>query len=307
MRFLFVTLLCSTIALFSQEIQPEDVQPLVGPSVQEYYSFMQEAIDDGDWWAAIDFGELVLYHFPDSPFGQEIPYYVGLAYYHLNQHELANNAFNEYLKNALSPKHFEEALQKKFEIAEFYHNGGKKRLFSSHKLPAWVSGSEDALEIYDEIITSLPHHSNSVYALIHKADIQTSFKDFKPSIETLQLLVRRFPKHELVPEAYLQINKTYLKQCKEEHLDPDLLDLAAVSLRKFRLAYPRDPRLAEANRAYADMQELFATNLLDTGIFFQKRKKKDASRIYFTKVMKTYPNTHAAQVAQKHLDTLNRS
>jgi outer membrane protein assembly factor BamD (BamD/ComL family) len=76
------------------------------PSVQEFYSYMQEAIDDEDWWSAIDFGEIVLYHFPESPFSQEVPFLIGMAYYHLNQYELANTALSEYLKNSTSPKHF---------------------------------------------------------------------------------------------------------------------------------------------------------------------------------------------------------
>jgi hypothetical protein len=29
-----------------------------------------------------------------------------MAYYHLNQYELANTALSEYLKNSTSPKHF---------------------------------------------------------------------------------------------------------------------------------------------------------------------------------------------------------
>jgi outer membrane protein assembly factor BamD (BamD/ComL family) len=306
MRLCSVLLLLFSL-LFTQEIQPEDVQSVEGPSVQEYYGYIQEAIEEGDWWAAIDFGELVLYHFPESPFRQEIPYYIGLAYYRLNQHELANNILSDYLKQATSPKHFEEALEMKFEIAEFYHQGGKKRLFGSHKLPAMVSGEEDALQIYDEIITTLPHHEYAVRALLHRAEIQASFRDFKESVDSLQLLIRRFPKHDLAPEAYLQINKVYLKQCIEQHLDPDLLDLAAVNVRKFRLAFPRETRIGEAERAFGQMQELFANNLLETGLFFQKRKKQNASRIYYHKVLKNYPGTNAAQKAQRELTKLDPS
>ncbi len=306
MKSKLIAFLLPLAFLNSQEIQPEDVAPLSAEeqqlSVQEYYSYMQEAIDDADWWAAIDFGELMLYHFPESPYGQEIPYFIGMAYYRLNQHELANNALSEYLKNSTSPKYFEEALQTKFDIAEFYHKGGKKRLFSSHKLPAILSAHEDALEIYDEVITTLPHHENSVRALLHKAQIQAYMEDFKPGIESLQLLIRRFPKHELAPEAYFQINKIYLDQCKIDHLDPDLLELAAANLRKLRLAFPRDPKIAEAQKAYDELQELFAENLLETGEFFQRRKQTAASSIYFSKIVKEYPSTQTASKAQQKLD-----
>ncbi len=76
----------------------EQVAEELGPSVQEFYSYMQEAVDDEDWWSAIDYGEIVRYHFPESPFSQEIPFQIGRAYYRLHQYELANESLSEYLK-----------------------------------------------------------------------------------------------------------------------------------------------------------------------------------------------------------------
>ena len=304
----FVTI--SSLA-FSQEVPVEEVLPqdvvAQEPSVQEFYSYMQEAIDDEDWWSAIDFGEIVLYHFPESPFGQEIPYLIGMAYYHLQQYELANEALSEYLKKSTSPKHFEEAIETKFTIAEFFRQGGKKRLFGSHKLPAILPAREDALKIYDEVITTLPHHDISIHALLGKAEIQAYNEDFKPSIETLQLLIHRFPKHDFAAEGFLQINKVYLQQCKVEHLDPNLLDLAEVNLHKFTLAFPREPRLADAQAALKEMKELYAVNLLETGEFFQRRKQSDASIIYFSKLIAKYPDSDSAAIARTKLEALKSS
>lgn len=286
-----------------QEVLPQNVEAQV-PSVQEYYSYLQEAMDDQDWWAVIDFGEIVLYHFPDSPFGQEIPYFLGAAYYHLNQHELANTALSEYLKKSTSPKHFEDAIEMKFAIAEYFRQGGKKRLFGSHKLPSVLPAKEDALKIYDEVITTLPHHEISIRSLLGKAEIQADFEDFKPSIETLQLLIRRFAKHDLAAEGYLQINKTYLKQCQVQHLDPNLLEMAEVNVRKFKEAFPREPRLVDATAALNEMKEIYAKNLFETGEFFQRRKQKQASILYFSKVVSQFPETQAALLAKEKLSVL---
>jgi outer membrane protein assembly factor BamD (BamD/ComL family) len=293
-----------------QEIPIEEVLPMEeqeGPSVQEFYSFMQEAIDDEDWWSAVDFGQIVLYHFPDSPFGQEIPFCLGMAYLKLNQHELANESLTEYLKKSSNPKHFEEAIDAKFAIAEYFREGGKKRLFGSHKLPAIIPGKEDSLPIYEEIIASIPHHELAAKALLGKAEIQAYCEDYRPSVETLHLLIRRFPKHELAAESYLRINKVYLTQAETLHLDPDLLDLAEVNLRKFRLAFPREPRIADAEVALSDMKEIFAQNLLETGEFYQRRKQPDASIIYFSKVVAKYPKSLAADSARAKLVALQES
>ncbi len=308
--FLFAWLLLAAPFVQAQEIQPDEVLPLEeheGPTVQEFYSYMQEAIDDADWWSAIDFGQIVLYHFPDSPFGQEIPFFIGMAYLQLGQHELANESLSEYLKKSTSPKHFEEAIDAKFAIAEFFREGGKKRLFGSHKMPAILPGKEDSLVIYDEIIASMPHHELAAKAMLGKAEIQAYYEDFRPSVETLHLLIRRFPKHELAAESYLRINQVYLSQAATQQLDPDLLDLADVNLRKFKLTFPREPRIAAAETALSEMKEIFAQNLLETGHFYKKRKQMDASIIYFSKIVAKYPDSKAAVTAREQLVELQAS
>jgi outer membrane protein assembly factor BamD (BamD/ComL family) len=274
-----------------------------GPSVQEYNSALQQAVGLHSWWAVVDYASLINEQFPTSPFAQEAPYLMGEAYYKLDQLEFANECLTEYLSRVTSPKHFEEAIEYKFSIAEQFAHGAKKRLFGSTKMPAWVPAQEDAIPIYDEVIAAVPHSELGIKALLGKARVQAECEDYKPAVETLDLLIRRFPRHELAAEAFLEKEKVYLAQCRALDLDPDILDMAEVSLRKFRLAFPREPRLEEATKLYADMQEIFAQNLLETGRFFEKTKKLEAALIYYNKVVRKYPNTEAAVLSREKLDT----
>lgn len=299
--FAFFALASTLVALEEEDLVWDNAQP----SVQEYNSGLQQALAAEDWWKAIDFATIISYNFPSTPFAQEASYIMGEAYFKLDQLEYANECFTAYLNHVSSPKHFEEAIEYKFNIAEQYANGAKKRLFGSPKMPAWVPAKEDAIQIYDDVIAALPHSELAVKALLHKGRIQAYFEDFKPSIETLDLLIRRFPKHALAAEAYLEKNRIFLMQCKAQNLDPDLLDLTEVNLRKFRLAFPRETRIAEAEKIWIEMKELFAQNLLETGYFFEKTKKIPASLIYYNKVVAKYPATDAANVAREKLETLS--
>ncbi len=275
-----------------------------GPSVQEYNSALQQAVNAGNWWAVIDYANMISYNFATTPFAQEASYIIGEAYYKLGQLEYANEAFTAYLNHASSPKHFEEAIEYKFNIAEQFFNGAKKRLFGSIKMPAWVPAKEDSIAIYDEVVAALPHSEFAIRSLLSKARVQAYLEDFKPSLETLDVLIRRFPKHDLAAEGYLEKEKVYLLQCQAQNLDPDILDLAHVNLRKFHLAFPREPRLVEADRIFADMQEIFAQNLFETGCFFERTKKIPASLIYYNKVVAMYPDTVAATASREKIETL---
>lgn len=275
-----------------------------GYSAQEYNGALQDAVGEQDWWAVIDYATIISYNFPASPYAQEAPFLIGEAYFKLGQLELANESFTTYLTHASSPKHFEEAIYYKFTIAEQFAAGTKKRLFSSTKFPAWLSAREDAVSIYDDVIAAMPHADIAAQALLGKARTQGYLEEFKPSVETLDLLIRRFPKSELAAEAYLEKNRMFLSQCKAQNLDPDLLDLAELNLRKFRLAFPRESRVGEAEKVFAEMQEVFAQHMLNTGRFFEKTKKFPASILYYTKVIAKYPSTEAAETAREKLENL---
>ncbi len=297
---LFLTI-ASTPALRALE-EHELTWEELGPSVQEYNSALQDAIAAQDWWAVVDYATIITYNFATTPFAQEAPFIMGEAYFKLGQYEFANESFTAYLNHAAAPKHFEEAIHYKFTIAEMFATGTKKRLFGSIKFPAWVPAKEDSVQIFDEVIAALPHSDIAGKSLLSKARVQAYMEEFKPGIETLDLLIRRFPKNELAAEAFLEKNKILLQQCKGQDLDPDLLDLAEVNLRKFRLAFPRENRIVEAETLFSEMQEIFANNLLDTGYFFEKTKKIPASILYYTKVIAKYPDTEAAASARQKLE-----
>jgi outer membrane protein assembly factor BamD (BamD/ComL family) len=274
-------------------------------SVLEINTSLQEAIRDRDWWAVIDYADLISYHFPQSPFAQDSAFIAGEAYFHLNQLELANESFTAYL-NYSAPQRFEEAVMYKFAIAEEFKNGAKKPLFGSHKLPKWLSAKEDAIKIYDDVIVTLPHHEIAIRSFLNKAILQAELEDYKLSLETLDLLIRKFPKHELAAAAYLEKSHVYLMQCKEKSLDPSLLDLADVNLTKFKLAFPREERLKEAEEELERMKEFFADHLLQTGKFFEKTGKAAASLIYYHKVVANYPSTQAAAFAKEKIESAEK-
>ncbi len=98
------------------------------PSVQEYNSALQEAIQREDWWAVVDYATIISYNFATTPFAQEASYVMGEAYFKLGEFEPANECFTAYLNHVVSPKNFESAIEYKFKIAEFFAEGAKKRL-----------------------------------------------------------------------------------------------------------------------------------------------------------------------------------
>ncbi len=299
----WLTIFCAALTPLLAQEEGEDFA-FEGTSVQEFNGFLQEAFAAQDWWGVVDYGAILVNDFSDTPFAKEAPFSIAEGYFNLEQYEMSNEMFSSYLASTAMPRYFEEAIRYKFEIAERFAHGAKLRLFGSPKMPAWLPAKEEAIEIYNDVIAALPHADITAQALLSKSRLQFELEDYKPSVETLDLLIHRFPKHDLAAEAYLEKTRNYLAQCKAQKLDPDILDMADLNIRRFRLAFPREPRVAEAELAYAGMQEVFAESLYETACFFERfgrTKKTDAAQIYFRNLISKYPNTKAAKAAQAKL------
>lgn len=263
-------------------------------SVQEHYAAAMDAYQNKNWVALVRHTLIVTTNFPETPFAEEANFYLGVGYFELHDFELANKQFSSYLKKQAAPKHFEKAIEYKFQIAEKFEGGARKHMMGFKSLPQWIPAKREALNLYDEVITALPNHELAAKALFGKGRLQLDEEEFTAAVESFQTLIRRFPKHPLSPQSYLMIAKTYLAQVKEEYTDPDMLDLAEINLKKYATDFPSDERIEEGRGYFLKMQELYAEKLYTIGKFYLKTKKPKAAQFYFAKVLSKFPETKIA-------------
>ncbi len=275
-------------------------------SVQEHYSAALKAYETENWKELVLQADAVAKNFTTTPFAEEAQFFLGVGYFHLNEYEIANKQLTAYLKKQAAPKHFEEAMEIKFAIAEKYREGAKKHLLGWKTLPKWEPAQEEALALYDEVTTGLPNHEIAAKALFGKAQLLFAQQDYSEAVEVYLTLIRRFPKHELAPEAYISIGEVHLTQSKMEYPNPDFLDLAELNLRKFRQDFPGDERVAKNEEMILEMKEVYASSLYETARFYERTKKPDASVIYYTKIIDKFPETKVAKRALQRLSNIKK-
>ena len=265
---------------------------LATDSIQEHYGRMLAASDAEEWDETAKHARIIIKNFPSTNFSREAQYFLGLASFKTNQFARANSEFTNYLIGQAAPKYFEEAIHYKFEIAEkFLH----KRKLHLIELSDW----SDAIAIYDEVIAALPHRDLAAQALYGKARAQTKNLDYTAAIETYQTLIRRFPKHPLAVESFIGIGLVYFKESREVYPDQDYLDLAALNLKKFREAFPAEEKFGVAQQFYVEMQEHYANYLFETARFYERTKKWGAAKMYYAKILKTYPDSQLAKKSKE--------
>jgi len=283
-----------------------DKKEVVTGPVQDHYSNALAAFEKKDWKELKNQATIILRNFSGTLFAEEVVYLLGVSYFEQGDYEWANFQFSEYLKTQTTPKHFEESITYKFQIAEKFREGARKHLMGFKTMPKWMPASFDALSIYDEVISALPHHDLAAHSLYAKAQLYLKGEDFRASIEAYQTLIRRFPKHPLGAESYVGIAEVYLTQSKVEYPDPDYLDLAELNMRKFRLSFPGEEKIAVAQAMFVAMQNHYAHSLWETGHFFERTKKYGAAKIYYKKILATYPEAPIAERCTQRLEIVEK-
>lgn len=274
-------------------------------SAQDHYSTLLKAYEDKDWVALEEQAIIVSKSFPDTPFGRDALYFLGVSLFNQDDFELANKNFKEYLVTEATPKYFEEAISYKFEIADQFRNGARMHLWGFKNLPKWAPADEEALQIYEEVISALPHSELAAKALYGKAKLQAKGEDYRAGIETYQTLIRRFSKHPLAVESFIGIGEVYLEQSKAEYPDPDFLDLAELNLKKFQTSFPSEEKVQVAIDNLSKMEDHYAASFYETAQFYERTKKWSAAKIYYTKILASFPKSQLAENSQVRLVTVD--
>ncbi len=273
-------------------------------SVKEHYDIALNALNADDFRTAATNFNIVAKCFPLSHYAQDANFYLGVSLFQLEEYDFANDAFSEYIGAETHPKFFMEAIEYKFCIAEAFKEGACKRFFGTKKLPKWASGQALGLTIYDEVIAALPSHEFAARALYSKGCFLLKMKEYRDSIDALQLVVKRFPKHELTPESYLLITQIYLEQSRCEFQNPDLIAFAELNVRRFKEQFPRDEKVIEAANTVLAIKESYAKGLYDTGQFYERIEEPRASIIYYQNVIRQFPETVIAGLCEGRLSCL---
>lgn len=284
-----------------------DVCEAATMSAQGHFEAGAQAYQAEDWGESAKHFSIVTINFPTSTYGQEAHYFLGVSYYFLEEYDFANTSFSEYLKVQGNPRYFQSTVEFKFSIAEQLNAGAKRRVLGTKKLPKWASGQSLALEIYDEVIATVPCSDIAAQALMSKACLQWRMQNYRPAVDSFQMAIRRFPKYEQTPDCYVYIGKIYLEQSQYEFQNSDILAFAQINLRKFERDFPREERLSQARDDVMAIKEIYANGLYQTGQFYERTCKPRAAMIYYNDAIRQFPDTCIADLCRLRMRHLNPS
>ncbi len=157
---------------------------------------------------------------------------------------------------------------------------------------------DDALAGFDRLASQLPARDTllpRVYFSQGQAHARKG--DYLLAAQAYSRIQDAFPDDSLAPEALYEEGREYQKLWRKPSLDPQYGQTALATFRQLLQLYPDSPRIPDAARAVADINQMFAAKDLETGMQYFRRKAYDPALIYFKDVVRLYPGTPAAHGA----------
>ncbi len=108
----------------------------------QHYKLGLDAIKERNWAEAERQFQIITRAFPNTTYGQEGYYFLGIAQFNQDEFDLANDSFSQYLKVQNNPKFFSSTIHHKYSIADKFARGAKRRFFGTNQLPKWASGDD---------------------------------------------------------------------------------------------------------------------------------------------------------------------
>lgn len=163
-----------------------------------------------------------------------------------------------------------------------------------------------AADIYEAILGRAPTGPQAAGDTLRLAQLQADMDNTDDAIFTYRDLLKRFPRAKEAAEARLAMGRLLLETAGRGDGDGSLARQARHQLESFIRHYPTHERRNEADLLLEIASERQAKALYDLGEFYQREahRRLPASRKYLNDVLREYPKTTQAVLAQLLLDRI---
>lgn len=209
-------------------------------------------------------------------------------------------AFKEYQKlieKYPGSEHFDQALQRQFEIGNMFFAGDKDKVWGVKLFPSL----DKAVEIYEQVVKNGPYTKVAPQAQMRIGLTREKQKQYLEAVRAYEKLLERYPKDPVAEAAQFQIGYAYMQEAGRSEYDQNAANQAIGSFGEFGIRYPKSERSALADEYRVSLSEEQARGLFRIGNFYEKRKSYRAAAIYYNEVIAQNPKSDWATVAKYKL------
>lgn len=259
----------------------------------------KKAQNEESYGQALALYQVVVSDYPNSIFAPEAYCQMGIIYTKRHQWELANECFQTIIQKYPDYPNFNQIIGRQYEVASLIQSGEHPYLWGWFP---WFLNYKDAIKIYEDVISNAPYSEYAPMALMNISLCAQSNGEPETSIDALDRLINVYPKSDLVPDAYLQLAKTYRNMVEGPHYDQTPTKEAIAFYQDYIILFPNEKDSVHAENGLYVMQDTLARSRLIMGDFYYfYRTDNTAAAVFYNEAITLAPKSPAADLAREQL------
>ncbi len=266
----------------------------VKDSPEKQYDWAMSFYKEEDYKRAAEEFLRLVEHYKNSELAPEAQYYAALSYEAIGKYYPAFKSYQKVIDNYPFTKRIDEIIKAEYRIGEIFYNKHSATLMGIELM----TDIEKAIEIFEEIIRSLPYSAYADEAQFMIGLCHKKLQQYNKAVEAFQKLAQEYPTSNLVEKAkYEAAQCLYLFSLKADY-DQESTDEAIEEFKRYSLKTKDQKLRNKADQTIVLLKEKKAESLFKSAEFYEKQKKYKSARLYYGEILKRYPNTSYAPLAK---------
>ena len=248
---------------------------------------------------------------PDSPLEEDAFFYEAECQFFTDRYSHANDSYSELLKKYPSSRYLDRAIARQFAIADYWEKSERANPHwvvtpnFTDKTRPWFDTEGNALALWDHVRLKDPTGPLADSAIMATGNAHFLNGHWEEADYYYTLLRKDYPKSKFQVQAHLLDLQCKLKKYQGPEYDGTPLKEADQLVDQMLRQFPNELQ-GERERLLAaktDVRGQLAYRDLLRAEFYAKNDYYGAARVYYASIVKDYPNSNAAQLAQERINS----
>src|SRR5688572_24949464 len=264
----------------------------------------QKAFEEKEYGTTIKAAERVVKQWPLSDYAPKAQYLLGRSYEEKGQDQKAFLEYQKLLEKYPKVENYQEALERQYTIANRYLAGKWFRLWGY--IPFFPSMTK-TVEMYEKLIKNGPYSEVAAQAQMNIGQAREKQSNYPEAVKAYERAADRYHDQPTVAaDALYKAGMAYYKQAKTAEYDQNVAGLAIATFGDFIALYPRDKRVADAQKLIQSLKEEQARGSYEIARYYARRQRWNGALIYYNEVLVKDPDSRHAEEAKERIEAIKR-
>lgn len=262
----------------------------------------QAAFDKQDYSLALKASRRVVSEWPISDYAPQAQYIMARCYEAKGQDERAFKEYQSLVEKYPKSQNYDEVLNRQFQIANRFLGGQWFKLWGY--VPFFPSMDKTS-EMYSKIIKNGAYSEIAPQAQLSIGSAREKQSDYALAVKAYERAADLyFDKDVVAADALFKTAQAYTKQAKTAEYDQNSASQAIDSFTSFIALFPKDPRVAEAEKTISDLRTEQARGAFDVARFYEKQGLISGALVYYNEVLIRDPASKYAAESRERIESL---